>query len=79
MAINRYATINRYTAVAPVFVDGDANAEVISYAKTRRGAERIYRRYFAGTGEDRTVHARKACPDRGKDGPVDGWIPDFDD
>jgi hypothetical protein len=66
-----------YVVPAPVFADADHMAYIIGQAKTAAEAVAIYEAYYAGTGETRRIIAVKACPDRGKEGPVDGWVPEF--
>jgi len=65
-----------YPTEAPVFADAGLMADIIGRARTAGEAMAHYTRYYAGTGAIAT-RALKACPDRGKAGPVDGWVPEF--
>lgn len=67
-----------YPLAAPVFADGDHQADIIGQATTAAEAMAIYAKHFAGTGA-KPVKALKACPDRRGEGPVDGWVPELAD
>lgn len=67
-----------YPVAAPVFADADYQADIIGQARTAAEAVAIYSAYYEGTGETPPIKARKACPDRHGEGPVDGWVPEFE-
>ena len=67
-----------YPTAAPVFADAEHMAEVIGETRTAAEAVALYTAYYAGTGAGTVTKARTACPDRGSEGPVDGWVPEFE-
>ena len=68
-----------YQSPAPVFAGEDAPYDVIGQAQTAAKAMAIYANYFAGPGNSLPARAVKAVPDVRGEGPVDGWVPLFDD